>query len=774
MDREDLLTVEPTGDGHKPDEVSFVADARLISILGEQLIGSEKVGVLELVKNAYDANASRCVVTVEGVPDVEPQTRGLSDYAELPGPILEVRDDGTGMSRNDIVTGWLRPATSTRARVKNHLREERRRAIEQGTIAEYDAIVEAIRDEQGRLPLGEKGIGRLATHRLGQYLWLRTKTPDDPFEWELRIDWRAFDDTHGEAIDLSSIKLRLIHQRPTADYGPRNSGTIICCYGGRRGYEWTKDTLAELGQAVVSLRSPQRGGKFRPDFESPHVDESLIAPPLARIRSPFELHAIVDENGTADIELRFTAPDYLENKPSDFNINKSVDLRQWNKAHWKEANLQLRSPVCGLFFIHIRLWIRMRDWLGPDFKTITEYLDRFGGVAMYRDGIMAQAAQLSSKNDWLGLSIQQIKKASRISYYQLSGEIELDQSKNFELQDRSSREGMIETQAFRDFAELTRAVIAELEFYTRQARDEWTKKNRSGRVSAASLRAETRVAANLHRALLERYDFAEDQLKLKPIVGSKARMEAVGARLETLHDYLKLREEEVSGLSEAAGFGLAIAVGIHEIGQLASAIATSARFISKTPTSDKVPDKARDIKRNAESLLTELKRIAPLRSVRNALPRPTTARRVVELARNALGSSLDKERIDMKIRGDDFPLLVKVGSVAQVFANLIDNAVYWLTSTGPGRKEIWVTLDSGKKRILFADSGPGISSTIKPHLFKPFYSEKSPPSGLGLYICRHYLAQERAAIRLARPNERCELVGAQFIVDCSKTAENAA
>ena len=93
---------------------------------------------------------------------------------------------------------------------------------------------------------------------------------------------------------------------------------------------------------------------------------------------------------------------------------------------------------------------------------------------------------------------------------------------------------------------------------------------------------------NLHRALLERYDFAEDQLKLKPIVGSKARMEAVGARLETLHDYLKLREEEVSGLSEAAGFGLAIAVGIHELGQLASAIATSARFISKTPTSDKV------------------------------------------------------------------------------------------------------------------------------------------------------------------------------------------
>jgi len=53
------------------EAVGFVADARLISVLGEQLIGSEKVGILELVKNAYDAGARICTVTLEGVPGLD-------------------------------------------------------------------------------------------------------------------------------------------------------------------------------------------------------------------------------------------------------------------------------------------------------------------------------------------------------------------------------------------------------------------------------------------------------------------------------------------------------------------------------------------------------------------------------------------------------------------------------------------------------------------------------------------------------------------------------
>ena len=39
--------------------------ARLIYHLGEQLISDERVALLELIKNSYDADATRCVVKVD-------------------------------------------------------------------------------------------------------------------------------------------------------------------------------------------------------------------------------------------------------------------------------------------------------------------------------------------------------------------------------------------------------------------------------------------------------------------------------------------------------------------------------------------------------------------------------------------------------------------------------------------------------------------------------------------------------------------------------------
>src|SRR5262245_22389087 len=211
------------------EAVRFVADARLISVLGEHLIGSEKVGILDLVKHAYYAGATTCTVTVEGGPGLQPITRSLPAYAELPGPIIEIKDDGTGMTGEVLKTAWLRPATPNRTVVKNRLRAERELAEKRGSLTEFNALVAQLKAAHGgRLPLGEKGIGRLATHRLGSFLWLRTKTADSPLEHELKIDWSDFDALNGDPVDLNAIPLTLRHQVPTTDYGPRDSGTVIC------------------------------------------------------------------------------------------------------------------------------------------------------------------------------------------------------------------------------------------------------------------------------------------------------------------------------------------------------------------------------------------------------------------------------------------------------------------------------------------------------------------------------------------------------------------
>lgn len=754
-------------------DVRFVADARLLSILGEQLIGSEKVGILELVKNSYDAGAAECVVTIEGVPNLEPATRTLPAYESLAGPIVEIRDDGSGMTRDDIVNGWLRPATSTRGRVKERLKKERALAAERGSLEAYDALVDTLRKEHGgRLPLGEKGVGRLATHRLGQHLWLRTKTKDDALEWELRIDWNDFDAMSSERRDLSDVPLTLTHQTPTADYGPQDHGTVLVCYGGREGYEWTKLALTDLAQAIGTLQSPRAKTPFSVAFRTPHLEPAALDNP-AKLDAPFELVAIVDEDGLADIDLSFTPPEHLEHVPEGFRRLDHIDLRSKNVQYWKNGSAKLRKPECGQFLVHALCWIRMPKWLGPEFREVTSYLDHFGGLAIYRDGILAQPAQQSARSDWLGLASQQIKKSSKLSYYQLVGEIEIDQTKTLALRDRSSREGMIETEAFNDLTELTKGILSELEIHTRRVRDEWGKKDRTGDVSALSAGAASRSSSRLFRALAESYDFAKDPLRLRsvdPALRSAKRARAIADAMKALPDFLSLREEERNGLVEAAGFGLAVAVGVHEIARVASAISSECRWLVKHQGSEELPNRLRHAAARADSLLSEVKRIAPLRTTRTEPVQTVSMRKAAEAARMAFATSLDDSKIALRIEGEDFTVGGRFGALSQVFANLIDNSIYWL-STVEGKRDIRVTLFSESRSVLFADSGPGIADKMHGVLFEPFYSEKSPPSGLGLYVCKYYLSQLRATIRLAKASERSDLAGAQFMLGFAKSPE---
>ena len=119
----------------------------------------------------------------------------------------------------------------------------------------------------------------------------------------------------------------------------------------------------------------------------------------------------------------------------------------------------------------------------------------------------------------------------------------------------------------------------------------------------------------------------------------------------------------------------------------------------------------------------------------------------------------------MPDKASDFKVFGSFGGCSQVFANLLDNATYWLRTKERGPWKIGVMSSPDRRHVLVADSGPGISPSIQEHLFEPFYSLKSPPSGLGLYICRYYMRQLKGDIRLAKQDERePAFAGAQFMV----------
>src|SRR4051812_9849163 len=86
----------------------FEISAAVVRRLGDELITDEFTALIELVKNAYDADASYASIVVDTNHTLGP------DESLFPGNkgYISIEDDGTGMSRKDIENGWLKIAFS--------------------------------------------------------------------------------------------------------------------------------------------------------------------------------------------------------------------------------------------------------------------------------------------------------------------------------------------------------------------------------------------------------------------------------------------------------------------------------------------------------------------------------------------------------------------------------------------------------------------------------------------------------------------------------------
>ena len=142
----------------------FKTSSGIKSIVGKDLITDPYVAIFELVKNSYDAKAKNVIVSFNSNKDL--------------GPHIVIRDDGKGMSKDDIENKWLYLAYSDKSEGQSN---------------------------KDRVYVGSKGIGRFSSDRLGSKLELTTKVRNDTEENKLKVDWMDFEkslSTRFETVDL--------------------------------------------------------------------------------------------------------------------------------------------------------------------------------------------------------------------------------------------------------------------------------------------------------------------------------------------------------------------------------------------------------------------------------------------------------------------------------------------------------------------------------------------------------------------------------------------
>lgn len=174
-------------------EVSFSTHAHIKNIIGKELINDDNVAVMELVKNSYDAGATKVIIKFKNlVEDKNKQSE------------LILIDDGMGMSENDILTKWLNIAYSSK---KENFTQNNR----------YQA--------------GNKGVGRFSCDRLGKKLNLYTKQKNGIFI-HLKISWKDFEDANRIDIQIQDIPV-LIRKLNESEFKDKTGfdifehGTII-------------------------------------------------------------------------------------------------------------------------------------------------------------------------------------------------------------------------------------------------------------------------------------------------------------------------------------------------------------------------------------------------------------------------------------------------------------------------------------------------------------------------------------------------------------------
>ena len=201
----------------------FRISSELKNVIGQDLITDDFVAIFELVKNSFDAKASKVSVIFN-----------LDDK----NPSIHIVDDGKGMSIKDIRDKWL--------------------------FLAYSAKKEGTEDEIGvrnRHYAGNKGVGRFSCDRLGQLLHLEAKTRSSVIS-VLDIDWRDFE--HQAKNDFIKVAVNLEEKEFFSDIPDigavrQDHGVVLSISRLREPKSWTYEKLRSLKRALSKLLDPFDG-----------------------------------------------------------------------------------------------------------------------------------------------------------------------------------------------------------------------------------------------------------------------------------------------------------------------------------------------------------------------------------------------------------------------------------------------------------------------------------------------------------------------------------
>ncbi len=662
----------------------FEFSPKLIRFLGEELIHDKKIAIAELVKNSYDADASKCVLSIEDDKII-------------------IEDDGIGMNTQIIKDYWLRPGNSPKSSGQNR-------------TPKYQ-----------RMPIGEKGVGRLGAHKLGEEITVISKQANHK-EVSFHINWKDLEEA--EYInDLNPIQV-IEHTSETV-FKDGATGTRLTI-------ERLKDSLKD--KDIKQLRSdllkmlPPFASRIQDQFQidlttngNPSQTEDQLSVDDVCAKALFRYFIVFEKGKVTSFEYEFRSPN-VQKIPSkkielDDIKDKLESLRAKYCEHIAADNQEVKpSDVGPVTFQGYIFDSKFSRSLGsPHIKIINDYLRNNGGIRVYRDGMRVYNYGEGGKdNDILNLDRKRAKRlGDNIGYNQILAIIELDREKSRALIEKTNREGFIHNQTFLSLQQDLDFCMEVVLHYRKIDR------------------------ANMEPLLGKEYDKADIETKIKKIVKEVNKLNLSDEEKDKFKARIYEFSEEFSQLKNvfltAANTGLNLSFIIHEVDKIIDHL--EKKILEKD--FNKINAAFIHLKETIAAYKTtiQLKKKSSNISVKGLINQSISN---TEFRFDSHGIEL---RTDLK--GDELSISGKKGLIIGVLMNLFDNAIYWLSFYKIEKKKIYIRAYGDEKStvILVADNGKGFNISFEAAL-GAFISGRFDDSsmGIGLHLAEQVMLAHKGSI----------------------------
>ena len=532
----------------------FRTKARAVDLLGKGQIADLPTAISELWKNGYDAYAKKLKCNLY-----------LPGYKDVRNPVFTLSDDGFGMSEADILNKWIVLGTDSKAKGVTLYSDEERFGLEQ------------------RIPMGEKGIGRLSVAYLGSPMLMLTKKKDQICQ-ALLIDWRILEN-YNLFVDNVSIPVSAISDSELLDIVLRDmKATLLTNLDDRDVWSEQADLCTTIEKSINNLSIPEA---IVADVLSCFWDAEyhgttfIIFQPNEQLLDLDEFNPN-DQEGDSVSEIQrslsgiynlfIDSPDFstefnIVNAAGPYNlINDFFDRKDFDKAdHYIKGHVD----DTGLFVGTIRVFnqtvaysfrpVRLpgktpygsfdlelgemegqpkSSLLGPEeYAAMANKTDKFGGLYIYRDKFRVLPY---GRTDYDFLKFEE-RRSKGAGYYFFShrnmfGYIAISRSGNKDLVDKAGREGLIENKAYREFKKDLIALFVDLGktfFYTTNSKEKED--------DSKTLRAEQiKEIEAKNKRLLEAENRRAKQTKARFNVELKENRKRIG---ELQSEIIKLQEQ---------------------------------------------------------------------------------------------------------------------------------------------------------------------------------------------------------------------------------------